>query len=323
MKRTGQQSNVLNVDPRAPASAAYIKVSSGWSLGRELIRHAFDDWTLSVHTNGHNAKSWAISLASALAAQFGPGARLTLHSGFAPAYIRSASASMRVLMRLTCLLCDRVVCVNEEISSAVSDLGIPTNQVEITPAFLPIDAPDVEVPAAIHAWMDKHAPVITSAMFFRPEYGFELLVPAIARLKKRYPRIGCLVMGGDDRSEAQAFVIKHGLDDAVHIAGDLDHELCLALMARSNMFARPTLRDGDSISIREALALGVPVVASNVGTRPDGVVLFEAGNVGELVKAMDRVLSGAEAELGQRKKLALAPAVGAVYDRAFFTNLKE
>src|SRR5215467_2026198 len=64
MKQTGQQSSVLNVDPRAPVHAAYIKISNGWSLSRELIRHAFDDWTFYVHTNGHNAKSWAISLAS-------------------------------------------------------------------------------------------------------------------------------------------------------------------------------------------------------------------------------------------------------------------
>jgi glycosyltransferase involved in cell wall biosynthesis len=198
---------------------------------------------------------------------------------------------MRTFMRITCLMCQQVICVNEEIASAVAELGIPADQMEITPAFLPIDAPDVQVPAAIHEWMDQRAPVITSAMFFRPEYGFELLVPAIARLKKRYPRIGCLVMGGDSRIDAEALVTKHGLNDTIHIAGDLDHELCLALLARSSMFVRPTLRDGDSISVREALALGVPVVASNVGTRPDGVVLFEAGNVDELMKAMEQVLN--------------------------------
>jgi glycosyltransferase involved in cell wall biosynthesis len=126
-------------------------------------------------------------------------------------------------------------------------------------------------------------------MFFRPEYGFELLVNAVARLKEKHPRIGCLVMStGEDREEAARLVTKHRLDDAMLLAGDLDHELCLALMARSAVFVRPTFRDGDSISVREAVALRVPVVASNVGTRPEGVYLFEAGSVEGLIEQVER-----------------------------------
>src|SRR5262245_50807876 len=87
MIRAGQQSNVLNIDPRAPWSNAYIKISGPADLIRELFRHAWNDWTFQVHTNGHNSKSWAIALVCGIAAQFGAGATLTLHSGIAPAYI--------------------------------------------------------------------------------------------------------------------------------------------------------------------------------------------------------------------------------------------
>ncbi|PYS32840.1 MAG: glycosyl transferase, partial [Acidobacteria bacterium] len=72
--------------------------------------------------------------------------------------------------------------------------------------------------------------------------------------------------------------------------GDVGHELCLTLMARSAVFSRPTLRDGDSISVREAAALGVPVVASNVGTRPEGVLLFEPGDVAGFVEQVNRAV---------------------------------
>src|SRR5438477_10202011 len=73
-KRAGHQSSVLNIDPRAPESNAYIKISSARDLTRELVRHVVNDWVLHVHTNGHNAKSWTIALACGLASQFGPGA---------------------------------------------------------------------------------------------------------------------------------------------------------------------------------------------------------------------------------------------------------
>jgi len=79
------------------------------------------------------------------------------------------------------------------------------------------------------------------------------------------------------------------LGDRIFLAGDLEHELCLALMSRSAVFVRPTFRDGDSISVREAVSLGVHVIASNVGTRPDGVLLFEPGDVNGLMARIKEV----------------------------------
>jgi glycosyltransferase involved in cell wall biosynthesis len=94
---------------------------------------------------------------------------------------------------------------------------------------------------------------------------------------------------GERREEAAALIGQRGLAENIYLAGDLDHELCLALMARSDVFVRPTFRDGDSISVREATSLGVPVVASNVGTRPQGTFLFEAGDVDGLVRQLEQV----------------------------------
>jgi len=273
---------VLNIDPRAPESDAYIKISGAVDLARELVRHAWNGWSFSVHTNGHNRKSWAIALACGVVSQLGPGAELTLHSGMAPAFIKRAPKWARPALRLGCRQYRRVICVNEEIAGAVAELGISKERIQIKPAFLPIESRECPVPSAIEHWMKKHSPVITSTIFFRPEYGFEFLVRAVTTLREKYPRMGCLVMGGGESREQAA--------EGMFLAGDLNHELCLALMARSSVFVRPTLRDGDSISVREAHALGVPVVASNVGTRPDGVVLFEAGDVNGLVDALKRVL---------------------------------
>src|SRR5262249_47091467 len=137
-------------------------------------------------------------------------------------------------------------------------------------------------PPEIEHWIQEHSPVITSTIFFRPEYGFEFLVRAVAILREKYPKMGCLVMGGGAKGE-QAH-------EGMFLAGDLNHELCLALMARSSVFVRPALRDGDSISVREAHSMGVPVVASNVGTRPEGVMLFAPGDVEGLVDAVEQAL---------------------------------
>jgi glycogen(starch) synthase len=293
MKRAGLQSNVLNIDPRAPANSAYIKISGAADFLCQLFRHVSDDWTLSVHTNGHNPKSWLIALLCGIAAQWGPPATLTLHSGGVPLYLGAGPEWRRLVARLTCVMYGQIVCVNAEIARALSTLGVPQTALEIAPAFVPFEKPSVDVPENIGRWMAVHSPRLSTAMFFRPEYGFDLLLEAMTELRRVHPNAGCVVMGdGEHRKDSMLLVQRAGLEDSMLLAGDLDHEQCLALMSRSDVFVRPTFMDGDSISVREALALGVPVVASNVGVRPEGTTLFEAGNKSELVERVEDALRG-------------------------------
>jgi glycosyltransferase involved in cell wall biosynthesis len=152
--------------------------------------------------------------------------------------------------------------------------------------------------------------MLSSTLFFRPEYGLDVLLEAVARLRAVHPRLGCVVMGGGDPAEAEALVRRRGLGDSVRLLGDLDHEECLQVMARSDLFVRPSRADGDSISVREAVALGVRTVASDVGRRPSGVHLCAAGDVDALVHAIER----ARAAPAPEPELAAADAHDALQD---------
>ena len=48
----------------------------------------------------------------------------------------------------------------------------------------------------------------------------------------------------------------------------------LAVIARADLLLRTTVYDGDAISVREGLAIGTRVLATDNGMRPDGVFLF-------------------------------------------------
>ena len=76
--------------------------------------------------------------------------------------------------------------------------------------------------------------------------------------------------------------------DREHIllTGDLPHAITLAAVARSDLFLRTTQYDGDAISVREALWLGTPVIATDNGMRPAGVRLVPIGDVDALTSAM-------------------------------------
>jgi glycosyltransferase involved in cell wall biosynthesis len=289
-RRAGIECKVLNVDRRAPISQAYVKISSGLGFVRELFRHAYGGWMLHVHTNGHNTKSWAVALVCGVAAQAGPGAQLTLHSGMLPAFLDSRT-SRRLLARSTCRLYRRVICVNQEIADALASAGVEKTLLDILPAYLPVQKPAVAIPSQIEEWLSRRSPVLAATLFFRPEYGFELLVEAVSVLRRKHPAIGCIVFGsGDDRAAAESLVEKKNIGRSMFLAGDVHHDLCLELISRSSVFVRPTYHDGDSISVREALAFGLPVVASNVGTRPAGVRLFEPGDVQGMLMQIEDVL---------------------------------
>ena len=73
--------------------------------------------------------------------------------------------------------------------------------------------------------------------------------------------------------------------------GDVTHQSCLAVIARSDIFVRPTFSDGDAISVREAIELGTPVVASDVVSRPAGTVCFKTGDASDLVSKIESVLA--------------------------------
>lgn len=95
-----------------------------------VLRHAIEGWTLHVHTNGHNVKSWLIALGCGLAGQSRGGCILTLHSGLVPGYLETAPLWRRRLATLACSLYRQVICVSPEIRSALLSLGLDPRRLE-------------------------------------------------------------------------------------------------------------------------------------------------------------------------------------------------
>ncbi len=257
-----------------------------------LLGFSLRGWTLHLHTNGHNRNSWLLAFLCGLAGRCGAGSILTLHSGIAPNYISRGSAGSRAVLATTCWLYRRIVCVSPEIRTAVLSLRVPSHRIEVSPAWLEGEPAAVMLDPQLATRMEGHRPLLSTALFFRPEYGFELLVDALRQLNQRYPELGCVVMGsGEQFAQAPGHVREAGLEDHVLLLGDVDHDTCLAVMSRSSVFVRPTLEDGDSISVREALALGIPVVASRVGSRPPSAILFQPGDVEDLFSKLEFALA--------------------------------
>lgn len=272
-------------------SCAFLDTSqirSRLRFATTLVPYLAGGWTLHLHTNGHNRNSWLLALLCGIVGRGMDGCILTLHSGMMPNYVSTGPRWRRKLAGFVCRLYSRVLCVGPELRDAAQWLGTPAERTEIAPACLAVGNPCVALDAQLLAWIERRHPVVSATLFFRPEYGFESLLEGVTQLRRRHPALGCLVMGGGEQYEQAVKRVRDaGLENDVLLLGDVDHDTCLSLISRSQLFIRSTLEDGDSISVREALALGVPVVASRVGSRPPGTILFHAGDVADMLAKVE------------------------------------
>ena len=63
------------------------------------------------------------------------------------------------------------------------------------------------------------------------------------------------------------------------------------LIKYSDLVLRPTCTDGDALTVREALFLGKPVIASDIVSRPEGTILFKNRDyesmAGKVIEVLD------------------------------------
>jgi glycosyltransferase involved in cell wall biosynthesis len=155
---------------------------------------------------------------------------------------------------------------------------------------------------------EADAPLILSVGRLRPKKGLHHLVEACALLRDRGVRVRCEIVGyGDERARLEALVERHALGDRVHFLGKLAREAVIERYAQATVYVQPSCiaadgdRDGIPNVLLEAMACGLPVVATRVSGIPE---LVDDGGNGLLVEPDDpAALAAAIAHLLARPHL--------------------
>jgi glycosyltransferase involved in cell wall biosynthesis len=121
-----------------------------------------------------------------------------------------------------------------------------------------------------------------------PNKGIAYLVEAIAFLRSRALDVECLVVGeGPLRSDLERRIRRSGLGDAVTLLGHRPEGEVAHILATSDLFvlasvvARGGKREGIPVSLMEAMATGLPVVATRITGIPELVTDGESGRLVE------------------------------------------
>lgn len=146
--------------------------------------------------------------------------------------------------------------------------------------------------------------------------GQKFLIEAAGRLRSKFSDVKFLLIGdGPERSRLLELVRKNGLEDIFFIRESVS-DTSQALQAM-DVFVMPSLQEGLGLSLLEAQAQGVPVVASSVG----GILsVVRAEETGLLVPVADAsALADAIERLLRERSLAqsLAKAALARIERIF------
>lgn len=127
------------------------------------------------------------------------------------------------------------------------------------------------------------APIVGTAITFRPRKGFRMLFEAMAEILNAVPDAHLVIAGADEMPEEPAALADAlGIRGRVHLLGrrsDMPE-----VLSSLDVFVLPSESEGMSNAILEAMAMELPVVVTAVGGAPEQV---EEGRSGYLVRYPD------------------------------------
>lgn len=130
-----------------------------------------------------------------------------------------------------------------------------------------------------------------------PAKGIYDLIDAMAAIRRNHPALRLCLAGEGNREEFIRYARAREVDLVLDFTGWLTGAAKIRAWSRASVYVLPSYIEGLPMSILEAMAAGLPVVASKVGGIPDVVkdgvngLLVSAGDVPGLAAALDRVLS--------------------------------
>lgn len=160
-------------------------------------------------------------------------------------------------------------------------------------------------------------PAIVSVGRLMAQKGYDLLLPAFAQVLAMHPDARLTLLGeGPDRAALEAQVLALGIDHAVAMPGQSD--AVFAELAAANLFVSSSRYEGFSNAILEAMALGVPVAATDCpGATREMIIDGETGMLAaitpeSIADAMMRALAADRNILGKAGQAHVA----AQFDKA-------
>ena len=200
----------------------------------------------------------------------------------------------RILRRLSYRLAARLVSVSAGVDAGFSWLP-PARRVVIHNPVPPENGDTAESAPLVFPW--PHTVLAMGRL--EAQKGFDLLIDAFGRLAVDFPDWGLAILGeGSLRSVLSHQIAALGLGDRIQLPGITDCPA--ATLRRGDLFVLSSRYEGFGLALVEAMAVGLPVIATDCPSGPSEIVhpgedglLVPPENVGALARAMAQLMADA------------------------------
>lgn len=216
---------------------------------------------------------------------------------------RQATTPLRAPLAAAVRAADRVITVSAALGAVARDLGADPVRVQTIgngidlAKFRPL--PRADARRALKLPLPADAKVLVTVGTLVERKGFHRVIETLPALLAAEPKLHYLVVGGagaegDDSLQLRALVARLGLQARVHFLGPVAPEALRVPLSAADAFVLASRYEGWANVLLEAMACGLPVVATDVGGNAQ--VVAHAG-LGRIVPFGDATaLTGALAE---------------------------
>lgn len=184
-----------------------------------------------------------------------------------------------------------IICPSRETAAAVEHYRVAADRIEIV-------LPGTAKPRTARQRRCRRVRALLCVGSLTPRKGHRVLVEALRRLRRLDWSLLCV--GSLDRDPATARAIRRmisaaGLDRRILLIGEWAPQRLDGAYAAADVFVLPSFHEGYGMAFAEAMAHGLPIVATAAGAIPDTVpyeagLLVPPGDAASLAEALRRVI---------------------------------
>ncbi|MCI0435534.1 MAG: N-acetyl-alpha-D-glucosaminyl L-malate synthase BshA [Gemmatimonadetes bacterium] len=188
--------------------------------------------------------------------------------------------SFRAITRFSIRKSDGLTAVSDYLKhETVANFGVDSESIRVIPNFVDLDRYRRDAfPCHRSKFASEGERIVTHISNFRAVKRVQDVVRIFARISRVMPARLLLVGDGPERVRAQQQVETEGVSDRVHFLGK--QSSVAELLACSDLFLLPSESEAFGLVALEAMACGVPVVATRVGGVPEVLPDPPAGQMG-------------------------------------------
>ena len=283
-----EQSMLQTLDPRIrvqlqkrPAGGGQ-KLQTLLSVARYIRANKFD----AIHCNSFDAPELLL-----LKPLYFPGVR-GLHTIHGMGQYQTLGKAKNLLRNA---LCDRFIAISNSVKQDMLRYGAAPKKVRTVYNAIALDK-FTPCPKA-----DGTTVVIGNVARIMPEVkGQDILLDALGILSGTYPQFQCLFAGGADSAHQAAFAslkeqaARLGLADRVTFLGNVED--IPGFLKQLDIFVLPSRSEGFGISLVEAMAMGIPCIASRLDGPAEVLqegtygILFTPEDSADLAQKLEEVI---------------------------------